>query len=68
MSVSAASTSGRKRTASQRALENADPVALRKKARVSIYIHASKYRQLIFFCRMIHLFLKKEYLFIFELK
>lgn len=40
MSVSAASesTNSRKRTASQRALENADPLVLRKKARVLVCI------------------------------
>jgi hypothetical protein len=60
MSVSNVTTSGRKRTASQRALENADPLVLRKKALVSIvssYLLCiqSKILTTIFFFRTAHL-------------
>ena len=62
MSVSAAF--GRKRTTSQRVLENADPLVLKKKAQV-VHISCTNFtvkpRELnIFFNRLVHLFLKRK--------
>ena len=58
MSVSTVTTSGRKRTASQRALENADPLVLRKKARVSkfsSYVWPRKVLKTVILFRPAHL-------------